>query len=173
MATSKLVLPTLPPLRDTRVFGQRVCYYDIGEGPPLVLVHGVGGDADQWVFCLDVLAASHRIIALDLPGFGRSTKPPIDYRIAGYVEVIERVLVNLGVARAHFLGHSLGGWIVAAFALRLPEKVDRLILNDAAGLDEGACPLPVDLRISTRANLRRAFEGMFHDKGMVTEELVE
>ena len=55
MATSKLVLPTLPPLRDTRVFGQRVCYYDIGEGPPLVLVHGVGGDADQWVFCLDVL----------------------------------------------------------------------------------------------------------------------
>ena len=169
----KFVLPTLPQLRDTAVFGRKICYYDTGQGPPLVLVHGVGGDADQWAFCFEQLAASHRIIALDLLGFGRSDKPPIDYRIAGFVEVLDRFLANLGVARAHLLGHSLGGWVVAAFALRFPEKVDKLVLNDAAGIDDGACAIPVDLKISARANLRTAFECMFHDKAMVTEALVD
>jgi 2-hydroxy-6-oxonona-2,4-dienedioate hydrolase len=167
------VLPTLPQLRETTVFTRKICYYDIGQGPPLVLVHGVGGDADQWAFCFDALAASHRIIALDLLGFGRSDKPLIDYRIAGFVEVLDRFLTNIGIARAHFLGHSLGGWIVTAFALRFPEKVEQLVLNDAAGIDDGACPIPVDLKISTRASLRNAFKCMFHDEGMVTEELVD
>jgi len=171
--SSGFALPTLPNLRETAVFSRKICYYDIGRGSPLVLVHGVGGDADQWAFCLDTLAASRRVIALDLLGFGRSDKPLIDYRIAGFVEVLERFLDNLGIARAHLLGHSLGGWIVAAFALKLPQRVDRLVLTDAAGIDEGACEMPVDLRISTRASMRRAFEGMFYDKSMVTEELVD
>ena len=51
-------LPTLPSLRETRVFGRKICYYDAGHGPPLVLVHGVGGDADQWDFCLEALVLS-------------------------------------------------------------------------------------------------------------------
>jgi pimeloyl-ACP methyl ester carboxylesterase len=169
----KFVLPTLPQLRETAVFGRKICYYDTGRGPPLVLVHGVGGDADQWAFCFDALATSNRIIALDLLGFGRSDKPLIDYRVAGFVEILDRFIANLGIARASFLGHSMGGWIVAAFALRFPEKVDKLVLNDAAGIDDGACAIPVDLKISTRANLRVAFECMFHDKDMVTEELVD
>ena len=170
---SAFALRALPQLRETTVFSRKIFYYDTVQGPPLVLVHGVGGDADQWVFCFDALAAAHRVIALDLLGFGRSDKPPIDYRIAGFVEVLDRFLANVGIARAHFLGHSLGGWIVAAFALRFPERVDKLVLNDAAGIDEGACALPVDLKISTRANLRTAFEGMFHDKALVTDELVD
>jgi pimeloyl-ACP methyl ester carboxylesterase len=170
---SKFLLPTLPQLRETAVFGRKIRYYDTGEGVPLVLVHGVGGDADQWAFCFDALAASNRVIALDLLGFGRSDKPPIDYRIAGFVEILDRFLANLGIAHAHFLGHSLGGWIVAQFALQFPDKVGSLVLLDAAGIDEGACALPVDLNISTRANLRAAFKGMFHDKTLVNDELVE
>jgi pimeloyl-ACP methyl ester carboxylesterase len=172
-AARRFALPSLPALRDTRVFGRRICYYDTGEGPALVLVHGVGGDADQWAFCLDALAASHRVIALDLLGFGRSDKPPIDYRIAGFVEMLDRFLSSLGIARASLLGHSLGGWIVATFAISFPDRVHRLILNDAAGIDEGSRPLAVDLNISTRASLRAAFECMFFDKSMVTEDLVD
>src|SRR5262245_56783602 len=80
-SSSTFALPPLPELRETRVFGQRICYYDIGKGVPLVLVHGVGGDADQWAFCFDALSASHRVVALDLPGFGRSAKPMMEYRI--------------------------------------------------------------------------------------------
>jgi len=94
-ATPKFALPVLPDLRDTKVFGRKICYYDIGQGPPLVLVHGVGGDADQWAFCFKDLAASHRVIAIDLLGFGRSDKPLIDYRIAGYVEVLDRFLTSI------------------------------------------------------------------------------
>jgi pimeloyl-ACP methyl ester carboxylesterase len=169
----KFELPALPQLREATVFAQKIRYYDTGRGPPLVLVHGVGGDADQWAFCLDALAASHRIIALDLLGFGRSDKPLIDYRIAGFVEVLDRFLTTVGIAKASFLGHSLGGWIVATFALRFPEKIDKLVLNDAAGIDDGAIPIPVDLKISTRASLRNAFECMFYDKSMVTDDLVD
>ena len=112
----------------------------------------MGGDADQWAFCLDALAASHRIIALDLLGFGRSDKPPIDYRIAGFVEVLDRFLTTVGIARASFLGHSLGGWIVAAFALRFPERIDKLVLNDAAGIDDGARLPPGNRRITTASH---------------------
>lgn len=169
----KFELPALPQLREATVFGQKIRYYDTGQGLPLVLVHGVGGDADQWAFCLDGLAASHRIVALDLLGFGRSDKPPIDYRIAGFVEVLDRFLTTVGIARASFLGHSLGGWIVAAFALRFPERIDKLVLNDAVGIDDGASPIPVDLKISTRASLRNAFECMFQDKSIVTDDLVD
>src|SRR5450432_4484317 len=109
----KFALPPLPPLRETKVFGRKICYYDAGKGPALVLVHGVGGDADQWAFCFDALAATNRVVALDLLGFGRSDKPLIDYRIAGFVEVLERFLANVGIERAHLLGHSMGGWVVA------------------------------------------------------------
>jgi 2-hydroxy-6-oxonona-2,4-dienedioate hydrolase len=172
-ASPGFTLPALPPLRDTRVFGRTICYYDTGAGPPLVLVHGVGGDADQWAFCIDALAASHRVVALDLLGFGRSDKPSIDYRIAGFVEVLDQLLSGLGIARASLLGHSMGGWIVAAFAVMYPDRVDRLILSDAAGIDEGSRPLSVDLGISTRACLRRVFETMFFNKAMVTDDPVD
>ena len=85
---SPSLLPPLPDLRSTTVFGRRICYYDIGSGPPMVLVHGLGGDADQWAYCFEGLSASHRVVALELLGFGRSDKPPITYRIAGFVEVL-------------------------------------------------------------------------------------
>jgi pimeloyl-ACP methyl ester carboxylesterase len=172
-STAEFVLPTLPDLRRTRVFGREIRYYEVGEGPPLVLVHGVGGDADQWAFCFESLAASHRVIAVDLLGFGRSDKPLIDYRIAGYVELLDRFLGVIDVRRPSLLGHSLGGWITAAFASCFPEKVDKLILNDAAGVDEGSVALPVDLNVSTRANMRRVFNCMFHDTSIVTDALVD
>jgi pimeloyl-ACP methyl ester carboxylesterase len=173
MQLSQFVLPPLPELRSTTVFGQKICYYDIGNGPVLVLVHGLGGDADQWAFCFEALSACHRVIALELLGFGRSDKPPITYCIAGFVEVLERFLAALGIARASLVGHSLGGWIVAAFALQFPRQVDRLVLNDSIGIDAGWIPSPVDLRISTRANMRKALEAMFYNKSMVSDDLVD
>lgn len=165
--------PALPVLREAAVFGCAIRYYDVGTGPPLILVHGVGGDADQWAPCIRGLAASHRVIAIDLPGFGRSDKPWIDYRVSVFVEFLEQFLKVLGVARASLLGHSLGGWIVAKFATCFPERVDRLILNDAAGIDDGAIEVPIDLNVSTRANMRRVFELMFYDRSLITDQLVD
>src|SRR6185369_1581798 len=133
-------LPSLPTLKSAKVFGRTLCYYDVGRGAPLVLLHGVGGDADQWAFVLGQLSAAHRVIAIDLPGFGRSDKPAIEYRVEGYVEFLDRFLTAIGIDRASLLGHSFGGWIVASFALAFPQRVDRLVLVDSAGIDAGAQP---------------------------------
>lgn len=174
MPDQPFVLPPLPELRATSFFGRTIRYYDIGSGPPLVLIHGIGGDADEWVFCFEALSAAHRVIALELLGFGRSDKPPIEYSIAVFVEVLEHFLSALKIPRASLLGSSLGGWIAAAFALRFPERVDKLILVDAAGVwAAGTTGLPVDLRVSTRAHIRHVMEHVVHDKSLVTNELVD
>lgn len=169
----EFVLPPLPELRSTPVFGQKICYYDVGAGPALVLLHGIGGDADDWAFCLDALSKSHRVVALDLLGFGRSDKPHIDYSIAGFVEVLQQFLQTLGMERTSLLGGSLGGWIAATFALQFPQMVDKLVLVDAAGLWEDTVELPVDLRVSTRQHMREVFDFLFHDRSLATDDLVD
>jgi pimeloyl-ACP methyl ester carboxylesterase len=166
-------LPGLPTLLSTKVFGRTIRYYDIGHGPPLVLVHGVGGDADQWAFVYGPLTAKHRIIALDLPGFGRSDKPLLDYCVEVWVEFLDRFLKAINLPRASLLGHSFGGWIAASFALRLADRVDRLVLVDSAGIDAGAQPLQIDLNVSSRRNMREVFEYMFFDPRMVSDGLVD
>lgn len=166
-------LPPLPDLRSLKVFGRKICYYDVGTGPPLVLVHGLGADADVWAFCLGALSTSHRVIALDLLGFGRSDKPLINYQVAVFVEVLRGFLDALGIERASLLGNSLGGCIVATFTLEFPGVVDKLILNDAVGIRAGAIEFPIDLSISTHAHMREVLEFMFHDKQRVTDDLVD
>jgi len=171
--TAPFVLPPLPELRTTTVFGYAIRYYDVGSGPPLVLIHGLGGDADDWAFCLEALSASHRVIALDVLGFGRSDKPAIEYRISVFVDMLERFLAALGIGRAAVLGHSLGGWIAAAFALKSPDAIDNLVLVDSAGVWGDARELPVDFRVSTREHLREVFDHLFYDKSLATDTLVD
>ncbi len=165
--------PALPELRTTQVFGRTIRYYDIGSGPPVLLIHGIGGDADEWAFCFQPLSSSHRVIALDLLGFGRSDKPLISYSIAGFVEVVERFLRGLRIERCTLTGNSLGGWIAASFALRFPQAVDKLVLVDAAGVWDDATEFPIDLRVSTRSHLRGIFQMLFYNKSLATEELID
>jgi pimeloyl-ACP methyl ester carboxylesterase len=167
------VLPPLPELRSTTVFGQKICYFDLGDGPPLILVHGLGGDADEWVFCMQELSSSNRLIALDLLGFGLSDKPLIHYTIGGFVEVLKHFMNALKIERASLVGGSLGGWISAAFALKFPSRTDKLILVDPAGMQSKAHPMPIDLRISTRQHMHDVLNTMFYDQSFVTEELVD
>lgn len=169
----QFALPPLPPLLGTKVFGQTIRYYDVGSGSPLVLIHGIGGDADDWAFSLEALASSHRVIALDLLGFGRSDKPYLDYSIDVFVEGLERFLRSLGIARTSLVGHSLGGWIAASFALRSPEAVDNLVLMDSAGVWGEMQELPIDLHVSTLAHMREIFKHLFYDKTLISEALVE
>ena len=166
-------LPKLPALRSVQVFGQTIKYYDVGDGPPLLLVHGLGAEADVWAYCLEPLSQSHRVIALDLLGFGRSSKPLINYRVETFVEVLDRFLHTLGIAQISLVGNSMGGWISACFALRFPERVTRLVLNDAVGIAAGAVEIPVDLRPTSLQNMREILEFMFYDKSLATDGLVE
>ena len=83
-------------------------------------IHDIGGDADEWAFCFEVLGKTHRVIALDLLGFGRSDKPRIEYTISKFVEGVEGFRRQLNIGRVSVLGESLGGWIAASFALNFP-----------------------------------------------------
>ena len=163
----------LPELLSTTVFGQTIRYYDVGSGPPLLLIHGIGGDADEWAFCFEGFSQSHRMIALDLMGCGRSDKPRIEYHIAGFVETIERFLLNLKIDRAVLLGESLGGWVAASFALKFPKIVDKLVLVDAAGVWGNITKLPIDVRVSTRDHMGEVFRFLLYDKRMASEALID
>lgn len=167
------VFPQLPALRSTTVLGHTIKYHDVGSGPSLLLIHGIGGDADEWAFCFEAFSKSHRVIAIDLLGFGRSDKPQFDYHIAVFVEVIEEFLRVLKIERASVLGESLGGWIASAFALKFPQCVDKLVLVDAAGVWGEIAELPIDLRVSTRDHLRKVFQLLFFDKRLATDEFVD
>ena len=171
--STHFALPQLPPLHSIQVFGQTIKYYDHGQGEPLLLVHGLGAEADVWAYCLEPLSQTHRVIAPDLLGFGRSSKPLINYRLATFVEMLDRFLQALSIPRLSFVGNSMGGWIAASFAIRFPERVSKLVLNDAIGIVAGSVEIPIDLRPSTLQNMREVMEFIFCDKALATDGLVE
>jgi pimeloyl-ACP methyl ester carboxylesterase len=121
-------------VRTADVFGQRIAYVDTGTGPPVVLVHGLADDLGVWHDTIAALAKHHRVIALDLLGFGRSAKPLVEYRAATEVDVLDGLLARLHVTHATVVGNSLGGWVAALLAVRRRARVARLVLVDAAGL---------------------------------------
>lgn len=100
----------------------------VGAGPPLVLVHGYLGGSAQWQGQIATLAATHEVIAPDLPGFGAAAALPCPDTIAGLAEVVTRGLDRLGIGRFALLGHSMGGMIVQQMAAGLGDRVARLLL---------------------------------------------
>lgn len=172
----------LPPVKNLRVFGQKIVYYDVGTGPVVVLVHGMATQARfDWGNVMLPLAAKHRVIALDQIGFGRSDKPQIDYSVQTEVDFLGEFLRTLRVKNFTLGGESLGGWISALYTIEaldaantgpysLP-KPSKLILEDAAGMQAlkgGPGGTPVS---GTLADAR-GVAIVFHDKARVTEEFV-
>lgn len=117
--------------------GVEIAYVDEGPrdgGLPLVLVHGIGATIDHWTLAIPRLAARRRVVALDLPGFGRSAKPDRRYEPETFAASIEAFLAALDLPRIVLMGHSMGGAITAEYTLLHRERVERLILVDAAGM---------------------------------------
>jgi pimeloyl-ACP methyl ester carboxylesterase len=107
---------------------------EIGEGPPLLFVHGLSGSWPNWLEQLPVFAASHRVIACDLPGFGRSPMPAEPISISGYARTLDRLFDALHIDAATVVGNSMGGFVSAELAIGFPQRVERLVLVSAAGL---------------------------------------
>ncbi len=116
------------------VAGQPVNTIDLGEGPPLVFVHGLSGSWPNWLEQLPVFADSHRVIAMDLPGFGHSPMPHERITISGYARLLDGLLKELGIDTAAVVGNSMGGFTAAELAIAFPERVERLVLVSPAGL---------------------------------------
>jgi pimeloyl-ACP methyl ester carboxylesterase len=109
-------------------------YLEGGSGAPIVLVHGFGGDKDNFTRIARFLTGAFHVLIPDLPGFGDASRAAdASYRIADQVEHLHAFLQQLGIARAHLGGNSMGGFIVAEYAARYPAQVASLWLLDAAG----------------------------------------
>lgn len=126
--------PARPPVRTVEIDGHAVRYVDEGQGAPVLLLHGLAGSHRWWAEVIGPLAEERRVLALDLPGFGRSDKPDASYSIPWLAGKVLRFLDALGVARAALVGNSLGGQIALAISLGQPERVERLVLAAPAGV---------------------------------------
>ena len=115
---------------DIRADGVRLSTYMVGSGPPLLLLHGLGGSKITWLSVLTTLAGDHRVIVPDLPGHAESDKPATDYTPRFYAHAVRRLLDEVGVEQAVVLGNSLGGRVGLELALRSPGRVAALALLD-------------------------------------------
>jgi pimeloyl-ACP methyl ester carboxylesterase len=115
----------------------RMRYFVGGAGPPLLLVHGLGGAASNWTELAPLLARRHRLLIPDLPGHGGSSALPAVSGLEPYADRVALVAEAEGMLPAPVVGHSLGGMVVLRLALRRPDDVVAIVLAGAAGLSVG------------------------------------
>jgi len=125
--------------RWVQVGEQAVNVIELGDGSertgqPIVFVHGLSGSWPNWLEQLPVFARHHRVIAMDLPGFGHSPMPREKITISFYARVLDRLLDELGIDAATVVGNSMGGFVSSELAIAYPQRVERLVLVSPAGL---------------------------------------
>ncbi|MDY6860430.1 MAG: alpha/beta fold hydrolase [Pseudomonadota bacterium] len=167
--------------------GVKLHYHDVGEGPALVLLHGSGPGASGWSNFnrnIETLSGKFRVICPDLPGFGGSDMKPVDAPIPGWwADVMLGLLDHLGIAKAHFLGNSMGGMITLKIALEHPERIDRMVLMAPGGGTAVTSIFPSE-GIKTLIGfydgpgpsierLRGFIDQFVYDPSAITEELVQ
>lgn len=111
--------------------GVRIHYTDVGEGPAVVLIHGFGSSLEIWHEVVPALRSNHRVIAVDLKGFGWSGRPDGDYSPTEQGRLVLAVMTKLGIDKADIVGHSWGASVSLALALQAPKRVNRLALYGA------------------------------------------
>jgi pimeloyl-ACP methyl ester carboxylesterase len=134
------------------------------EGPrndplPVVLLHGTSASLHTWDGWADALKKERRVIRLDLPAFGLTgPHPQNDYTPQAYVRLVEGVVNAMGIQNFVVAGNSLGGQVAWATAVALPQRVQRLVLVDAAGYPPQPQSIPIGFRIAGTPGLRRLAE---------------
>lgn len=121
--------------------GRTVSYREAGEGPALLLLHGMAGTAAGWDAVIGPLARRHTVIAPDFPGHGDSEPGGGDYSLGGLASGLRDLLAVLGHDRATLVGHSLGGGVAMQFTYQFPEIVERLVLVSSGGLGPEVSPV--------------------------------
>ena len=143
-----------PVAKETVVFGQKIHYLEAGSGPTVILLHGLGGSSGAWQQNIGPIAEKFHVFALDQIGFGKSDK----------------------IERASLVGNSMGGWIAVAFTVAFPDRVDKLVLENAAGY---APPKDFDLRSlyglnpTTREGMKVLAARVFYNKAFLTDNAID
>jgi len=162
--------------KETTVFGQKIHYVEAGSGPNVILLHGLGGSTQAWQFNLGPLAEKFHVFVPDQIGFGKSDKPLVMYRIRTYVDFLDQFCKQLKIERATLIGNSMGGWIAAPFTAAFPDRVDKLVLVDAAGY---APPKELDMRTlfalnpTTREGMKVLTARVFYNKAFQTDAAID
>ncbi len=154
----------------------RIRYARRGEGPrDVILIHGFGGDLDNWLFNIDALAETSRVFALDLPGHGQSVMVIGEASPAGLARTLLAFMAALDITEAHLVGQSLGGAVAVEAARQSPERVRSLSLLAPAGLgpEINADYIAGFVAAGSRRELKPVVENLFADPGKVTRQLVE
>ncbi|HXQ72734.1 MAG TPA: alpha/beta hydrolase [Pyrinomonadaceae bacterium] len=165
-----------PAQKEVVVFGQKIRYLEAGTGPTVILLHGLGGSGQNWMFTVNGLSPQFHVVVPDQIGFGNSDKPMINYRVRTYVDFLNEFYKQLKIERATLVGNSMGGWIAAAFTIAFPEKVDRLVLADATGYMP---PANFDfkslyaLNPSTREGMKQLVGKVFFNKSFSTDAVID
>jgi pimeloyl-ACP methyl ester carboxylesterase len=133
-------MSAIEPRRIT-LHGRSVTYGQLGSGPVLLLIHGMGGTFENWQAVIEPLARHHTVVAPDLPGHGTSAPGGGDYSLGALAAGLRDLLIGLGHERATLVGHSLGGGIAMQFAYHFPEITERLVLVSSGGLGPEVSPL--------------------------------
>jgi pimeloyl-ACP methyl ester carboxylesterase len=128
------------PIATDRATSTAAAYLEVGQGKPLLMLHGFMGSGTCWLPLMDQLRCHFRCISLDLLGFGESAKPAIRYDVAQEVAFVRQVIEILQLGPCYLLGHSFGGWVASAYALQYPDAVKGLLLAAPAGIrDDSFC----------------------------------
>lgn len=163
--------------KETTIFGQKIHYVEAGSaGPKVILLHGLGGSSQAWQFNIGPLAEKFHVFVPDQIGFGKSDKPLVNYRIRTYVDFLDQFCKQLKIERATLVGSSMGGWIAATFTAAFPDRVDKLVLVDAAGY---APPKDLDTRVlfalnpTTREGMKLLTAKVFYNKAFQTDAAID
>lgn len=171
-----------PQEKFATVFGAKIRYLEAGDAtkPKVILLHGLGANADSWqptplVSTIVALSAKYHVIAPDQIGFGKSDKPFLKYRVGTYTDFLDKMMSELKIEKASLVGNSLGGWVAGLMAVKYPNRVEKLILVDAAGLE----PATIDfnkvyqLNNSTREEIRANLKLIFANPAFHNEMFVD
>src|SRR5918995_4323003 len=131
----------LGPYEEIELHGHTVGFQAAGEGPLLLLLHGITSTSEAWREVMPRLAERYTVVAPDLLGHGRSAKPRGDYSLGAYAAGVRDLLAVLGFERGTVVGHSLGGGIAMQFSYLFPEYVERMVLISSGGLGKEVHPL--------------------------------
>jgi len=120
--------------RCVNIGGISTRYVVEGRGSPILLIHGFGEFLEVWGYNISPLSEHFTVYALDLPGHGLSEEPRADYTLDYAARFVADFMKTLEIKRASLVGHSLGGLLCLKIAIDFPDRVDKLILVDSAGL---------------------------------------
>ncbi|MGZ3596617.1 MAG: alpha/beta fold hydrolase [Syntrophales bacterium] len=131
-------MPTrMPEDRYMNAGGINTRFWSMGnQGSPIILIHGFGGSVDIWQNNVLGLSKNHRVCALDIAGFGRSDKPSGGYSPSFLLDHLNEFVTAMKVGKVTLVGHSMGGGLALMYTLAYPDKVDKLVLADSAGLGD-------------------------------------